>query len=272
MSIVVDENSAAIDDPAAQPGTGVDLTNPERAVCHLVPGYSNADAVSAAFHRHGHVKVSAGPNDKLAQWQFGFVQFQKVLFAGYYYAGKRRSEGSVSVLVHTQMPGGWILDSKIAYQPWTRPPIQHYSGGTIDAETGDHPMSRVGLKLTNAKTNRENYLFHVVDRREYWSVFADSDDTPKMHPLCAFHWTLTYDIKFVWRNGRAAVAANSSSARLGSGTRSIPADIAQLAQHPTDPMANDVMARAVERAMFGAPPTRVDNEEWFVVVPGDFYS
>jgi hypothetical protein len=58
-------------------------------------------------------------------------------------------------------------------QPWKRKvPQFQFVAPEVESETGDHPAVMAGWELPNSNTNVTNFLFHIVDSREFWSVFT----------------------------------------------------------------------------------------------------
>ena len=157
MAVNVQTNTAsiAIHSQGAIPAI---TFNPKSAVCHLTKGFQSAEKVSSAWHATGQVDVSLGRGDTLSGWQFGFVQFQKILTASYFYVGKTSSHGSISLLVSKQpaMTNQFALDSHPGQVPYTvRQPRFTHSPPRITAPTRDHPLNKAGAVLKNKKTGQQ---------------------------------------------------------------------------------------------------------------------
>ncbi len=247
-------------------------------VCHLTHNFNNPDSVAMAFTATGAVNLTMGPGDKLIGWEFGFVQFQKVNTISFFYAGKKRSEGSISVNVHkapamTQM---LALDSKDNYSPWTKPgPRFTHKAPKISTLTGDHPLTKVGRELLNKTTKKTNFLFHVIDEREFTSVFSARDPLGVHEHLAHFTWKLRYDVKFTWKAGVPIPAVQSSSTfKTNAVVKGPPTDAGIVALLPTlaPPQANTLMLSAIVTAINGPQgANRTDNATQFANVPFDFF-
>lgn len=275
MAVTVHARTAAITLVGQNAKPGIDIKS-EKVVCHLTNGYRREDSVSRAFQAVGSVRITLGPGDSLSGWQFGFLQFQKTNFAGYFYAGKAPSHGSVSILISEPpaMPQKLALDSNDNYSPWTvpQPRFEHFPP-EINAGTGDHPLNRAATKVVNKITDKVNFLFHVVDHREFWSVFTAQNPAGNVQHLAHFRWELRYDFMFAWAGDKPSVFRNGSSFKLGAVASGPPkeAEVSALLAKPSPPQANELMKKAVLRAISGSRPNRADNQHWFANVPVTFF-
>src|ERR1700730_1405531 len=71
-------------------------------ICHLTEGFNETTFPSGqgdAFTAAAHMPLIVGPGDNVTAWDFGFVQFVLANECRVFYAGKRRSEGSIGVAV-----------------------------------------------------------------------------------------------------------------------------------------------------------------------------
>lgn len=123
--MTIDTASAGIilDVQNATPGV---WKGPRNAVCHLTQGFTSTPIgtwrADDAFSLTGHVKVTPGQDDTLLtlnKWQFGFIQLVRLNFLGFFYAGRTKQEGSVSVLCHIKpaLAKAVWLDSDDKYSP-----------------------------------------------------------------------------------------------------------------------------------------------------------
>jgi hypothetical protein len=250
----------------------------KNVVCHLTHNFNNPDSVATAFTATGKVNIALGPSDKLIGWEFGFVQFQKVNNIGFFYAGKKSSDGSISINVHKApaMTQTLALDSNDTYSPWTKPgPRFTHKAPKITCVTGDHPLTKVGRELVNQTTKATNFLFHIVDEREFVSVFSARDPNGTMQHLAHFDWKLRYDVKFTWKGGTPTHQMQSSSTfKTGKVVQGPPTDQAIVALLPTlaGPQANTLMLAAIVKAINGGQgANRTDNAKHFINVPFDFF-
>ena len=257
---------------------------PRNAVCHLTQGFKStpigAWSADDAFTLTGHVKVTPGQDDTLltlSKWQFGFIQLVRVNFMGFFYAGRIKQEGSISILGHIKpaLPRAVWLDSDDRYSPWTRKePRFQFLAPEIKSETGDHPIVSAGWEQPNSNTNVTNFLFHIVDNREFWSVFTAIDPSGTTHHLAHFHWSVRRDVLFRWRGGKPDVRATQSSFDPLENIKGRPKDpdLQALLTNPVGPQYNPSIRQAIDQSMTsGQTPNRRDNPQWFVNVPNDFF-
>jgi hypothetical protein len=229
-------------------------------------GQQPGEALSAV----GRVGATGSP----AGWQIGFVQICKLNAGQVYYAGRIRSEGSIAVMFERAMPAQVLLDSLADRTPWTRLTDRFkMTGNQITSPTGDHPAVKVPQKLRNSGRNVDNFLFHMIDDREFWSIFTAIDPTGKRTSLAHFHWKVRYEAKLTWNGGRPTVQ-DSSHFDPGSKAKGAPSEpeLQSLIGNPVGPQFNDAAAAAMKTAFLGARgPNRTENDTWFLNVPAGFY-
>lgn len=273
MAATINTGSAKIIvDNSARPG--IEMTE-QRVICHLTSGFSSEDSIGHAFTANGSVNVSAKPGD-LVGWDFGFIQFHKVNFVATFYAGRTTSQGAVAIQAHippaTLQP--LTLDSEADITPWTKEAGRRFRNvpGKITASTGDHPLFRAPLEVTNQTTGEKNLILEVIDNRDLWTVFTAQDPTHSNQYLAHFRWSLRNHYKFVWRAGRPA-AINHSSFKIMDPVSGPPpeGELASLLANPRPPHSNPTSRLALRNAVLGGPPNREDLREWFRTVPGDFF-
>jgi hypothetical protein len=281
MTINTASAGIIVDVQNATPGV---WKGPRNAVCHLTQGFTSTPIgtwrADDAFSLTGHVKVTPGQDDTLLtlnKWQFGFIQFVRLNFLGFFYAGRTKQEGSISILCHIKpaLPRAVWLDSDDKYSPWTRKePRFQFVAPEIKSETGDHPAATAGWELPNSNTNVTNFLFHIVDSRDFWSVFTAIDPSGATHHLAHFHWSVRYDVLFRWRGGNPDVRETQSSFDPHENIKGRPKDpdLQALLTNPVGLQYNDIIKQAIQQSMTsGQTPNRHDNPQWFVNVPNDFF-
>jgi hypothetical protein len=218
-----------------------------RVICHLTKGYTlNNDTdggIDPAITITAHMKAK---EKELEGWRFAFIQLHKIKEMGFFYAGKAKSDGSIAIYVDRApaLPVTLCLDSEQTCKPWTR----------VD--------------------NRANYLFHIVDRRELWTVFTAQDPKGKNSYLAHVRWTVDYDFMFKWRKDTPQVATNKSKVSFDQWKKGAPTDgdLQPLLKNPGPPLANDLTREAIKAAVIGVPPNRVDVARSFANVFPDFYT
>lgn len=277
MSVNINAASARIDVSAQQAIPGVDIRS-KSVLFHLTKGLIPGGGISGqAFTADGRVKVAVGSGDTLNGFDFGFIQLSRVNFFGIFYAGRIRSEGSIGILVHVPpaLPNALLLDSDANFTPFTAPqPRFQFSAGEVKSTTGDHPANFVGRELRNSITNIKNFLFQVVDSREFWSVFTAIDRQGKTQHLAHFHWSLRHDVKFSWLGGNPIVSTTQSSFKILRNEKGAPKEpeLQSLLTNPIGPQFNVVSQAALLQATLGARgPNRSENPQWFNNVPNNFF-
>lgn len=276
MAVTVLDDTASITTNSA--GAVPTITfNPKNAVCHLSKGFQNASKVASAWDATGTVNVSMGRGDTLAGWQFGFIQFQKILTAAYYYVGKFSNHGSISLLLSKPpaMTNQFSLDSHDGQVPYTvaQPRFKH-NAPQISAPTRDHPLNKAGATLVNKTTNRTNYLFHILDHRKFWSIFTAQDASGTFNHLMHFTWEMRYDFMITYDgSSKPRVFRKNSHFRMGSPVNGPPTDkeVKPHLANPHPPNANMVMKKAIVNSLKGGKPNRVDTNHWFANVPPSFF-
>lgn len=277
--MTINTASAVIDLDIPQDCAPGVFIGPRTAVCHLTHGFTSTPigtwVAADAFKVTGRIKVTPGltPNN----WKFGFIQVVRLNFMGFFYAGRIKREGSISILCHIKpaLPKAVWLDSDDQSSPWTHNvPRFQFVAPEVKSETGDHPAAIAGWEQPNANTNVTNFLFHIVDSRDFWSVFTAIDPSGAIHHLAHFHWSVRYDVSFCWRGGNPVVRKTQSSFDPHENIKGRPKDpdLQALLTKPVGPHYNPSMEQAIQQSMTsGQTPNRHDNPQWFVNVPNDFY-
>jgi hypothetical protein len=249
-------------------------------ICHLTQGFDagkfpkeQGNAITAGAH----VPLSAGPGDTA----FGFVQLARANFYGAFYAGRISREGSIGIQAHIPpaLPNALMLDATgNPPLPWFNDPsFSSFVAPTVNSTWGDHPASKVPLKLKNSFTsNVDNFLFQLIDDREFWTIFTAKDSDGTIRYIAHFHWKVRYDVEFMWRNGEAVLRRSRSSITVPEKNvkgRPMDADLQPLLTLPAGPRANVVFGQAITSAFYGARgANRSENPRWFTTVPGDFWA
>jgi hypothetical protein len=248
-------------------------------ICNLTNKF-NADPakVGWAFNLDGHVKVGIGPGETLDRHHFGFVQYIRHTFFGIFYAGRQSREGSISMLLHSEIGTDYMLDcSPNTDKPFMWPKAGHFSqdGNEAIGNMGDHPVLSIRQSQPNVKTGHENYIFHIVDQRNAWAIFTVKDAAGKFQHLAHVPWDLRYEFKFKWVAGKP-VAENLSTFTMGKVARGAPTDaelspvLASLSATQT-PIANDKIKAALAALLVPPATNRSDTDKWFMNVPRDFF-
>jgi hypothetical protein len=283
MNIQTSTLAIAIDSSKAVP----DFQVLDKAVCgHLTNSFSvkNGDPVAgAAWTAKATVNASLSAGETIGDVTFGFVQLQKAAKTQFFYAGRFPSHGSMILTVNAPpaMPDQLALDSHDGFVPFTVSQAQgrfQFANGVVTASTGDHPLVKAGREMSgtdkmNRKTKQTNFLFHVIDERDFWTIFTFRGKDDKLQYLAHFTWNLKYNCRFKWLNNTPKIDINSSTIKFGTMIKGAPTDsfLQSLLKNPDVPNANDVMLFAIV-ATLKAPQgaNRNDLETRFANVPGDF--
>jgi hypothetical protein len=269
--------------PAAASGTGNPL-----AIGNMTENFSvsksNDITAGHAWTATAEVGVT-GPAAEVNTWDFGFMQFQRLNALNFFYAGLRSEYGGIAVNAHLQpaMIQAVCLDSDNAFSPWTHADTKgtktfNAATGKVKVKTGDHPMHRVATMLGNDKTGEDNFLFQLIDDRDFWTVFVARDPAGTLQHLAHFHWHLRYEFTFKWRKA-VPLATRAGRAELkfdapAAGAPSEPS-IQKLLKSPAQPQANSLMRQAILQAVAKPnTPNRKDTSvnERFGVIPKDFWT
>ena len=282
-AVRIDASTAGIDIIAGQARPALALLHGASgpvAVANLTKNFnSDPTKVDWAFDFLGHVNVALGPSDTLAGFTFGFVQYLRHNFTGLFYAGRRPREGSIGMLLDPVITNAYLLDcSPVTTRPFMWPPAKfaQFNGGEQTATMGDHPVLSIKQRELNVLTGVENYLFHIVDDRDAWSMFTVFDRTGKFQHLAHVHWTLRYEFRLKWRGG-SPVVENRSRFAPSPAVRGAPTDAALHAALSVigpaqSPIANDQARLAMRTVLLPPNPHRSDNPGWFNNVPFDFFA
>ena len=149
------------------------LLNPKRAVFHLTKGYTLTKDTETI--KHAWTAKGEGPGQSKSGTQgdeeLGFLQTQEVDTIQFFYAGEKRSHGSMTIDVAPSVSPKTCLDSEDNLNPWASDDMS-LDNGIWKANTGDHPAARRATRLGNVVTNKPNFLFHVIDRRRYVTILT----------------------------------------------------------------------------------------------------
>jgi hypothetical protein len=248
--------------------------NPRRAVFHLTQGYTLTH--DAETIKHAWTATGTGPGQSKSgtagDEELGFLQTQEVDTLQFFYAGAQRNHGSITIDVGPSISPKTCLDSEDNVQPWTSFE-RSLVNGIWKAKTGDHPASRCPLRLGNLKTNKPNFLFHIIDRRRYVTVLTFRLGT-QFIPLRWFKWSISHNVMFRWVGGEALVRSNSSTSSFGEVKMGPPDSdtVRQIIKKPGKPFGNPLTRSAIQHVVLGDLTGRSAISERFANVPGDFWT
>lgn len=253
----------------------------KEVIFHLTKGFSPTEQghdASPAITANAKVQVSfSSPADEAA-FDFRILQFMKVENVSFFYAGRKTSDGSISINAHIPpaLADPILLDNLPGKSPFASPESFQKDGPFARNNFHDHPQFKVGQTLVHKLTQKDMFLFHAVDRRSFLTVFSAQDGAGKLQHLAFFVWKVEHNVKFQWRANKPSVASSSSSIEITqkptNGAPNLPEFSAQLANpHGPDPDANTTMKKALLQAITSSAPLRTDNPRWFVNVPFNFF-
>ena len=259
-------------DIAFDGGPGGDLV-----VAHLTKGLDkvNPENSAAALRIDGQVEVAFDASGPPKGFEVAFLQFVRFNSLFLAYAGRTRTEGFIVISAHKAMPKTVLLDPNRKMPPWMSEQSFTKAGNLVKNAMGDHPFLHTARQAPNFTTGMPNFIFRLIDDRDFWSVFSVRDGTGKFQHLMHLHWHVRHSVTFQWRGGTPKLASQASSftadATPAKGAPAEPA-LAALLAVPAPPNANDELKAALPRAVARPPsPFRVDEPAWPSDLPGDFF-
>jgi hypothetical protein len=275
MTIDTASVNIKVDTPGAKPAPFIGRKN---VTCNLSRGFimeGDTETFNDAINFTGTVKAATDAKE-FASWKFRFLQFQRVEFLGFFYAGPKKSAGQASMQCHLKpaMSETLHLDSEDDFTPWTHDLDATLKAGLVTQISGDHPASRAPLEVVNNVTSATNFLFHIVDKRTFWSVFTAQGPDGKFQPLGHVEWALEYNFMFKWKGGTASLAKDGSSLSPGTFRQGPPTDpaVKAMCTAPAKPHANETVRNAIKFTVIGGPPNRSDQDTiQFINLPPDFF-
>jgi hypothetical protein len=241
---------------------------------HLGHGFNKLDPekTAAAFRIDGQVALT-GPGGVPTGFEVAFLQFVRFNFLGVFYAGRKNSEGSVGLLVHEALSKRVLLDPNPPMPPWISETPFTRTGSLAKNSMADHPFFHTARQAPNVTTGVPNFLFHIVDDRDFWTVFSVREAGRFQH-LTHIHWHVRHDQQFSWRNGipvpTRAASAFTPDQNPTPGPPTDP-DLRTLLAVPAPPNAKDALKAALPIAVLPPNPHRSDNATRFFNVPQDFF-
>jgi hypothetical protein len=275
MTIDTTSVKIKVDTPGAKPSPFVGRKN---VTCNLTRGFimeGDTETFNDAINFIATVKAST-TDKEFRDWKFRFLQFQRIEFLGFFYAGAKKSAGQVSMQCHLKpaMSETLHLDSEDEFTPWTHSEDATLKAGLITQFSGDHPASRAPREVTNNITSATNFLFHIVDKRTFWSVFTAQAPDKSFQALGHVEWSLEYNFMFKWKGGSPSLAKDGSQLNPGTFTQGPPTDAAVKAMctAPAKPHSNEAVRNAIKFTVIGGPPNRSDKDAiQFINLPPDFF-
>ena len=250
------------------------LANPQHAVFHLTQGY--ALTRDAERIKHAWTAKGSGPGQSKSgskgDEELGFLQTQEIDTLQFFYAGKKRSDASMTIDIGPKISPKTCLDSEDNVDPWTSAE-RSLDSGIWNATTGDHPASRARLQVGNVATNKPNFLFHVIDRRRYVTVLTFRVGT-QFIPLRWFRWSVSHNVMLRWVGGKPVVRANSSTTSFGEVQVGPPdsAAVRGIIKKPGRPFGNSLTRTVILSVVIGDLTGSTANKEWFANVASDFWT
>jgi len=246
-------------------------------IFHLTQGVnlSNPKQNAAAFRIDGQVRIA--PSEPTPQGlEIAFLQFVRFNFLGMYYAGRTQREGSVAIDAKKNLKFAAMSDPNPTMPPWIseKPFAKSDSQALAKNSMGDHPYLRTTRRAFNFKTQTPNYLFHVIDDRDFWTVFSVRNQKGAFEHLMHIHWHVRHDVKFEWNSGNIGMKVDSSTIAFDDPLVGWPADhdLAGFERDPgKTPFAKDDLDPALVKSVGQGDPARSDNDARFLNVPADFF-
>jgi hypothetical protein len=256
-------------------------------IAHLTKGFSPAGVAAAiatgnsklafsgqAWTATADFKLDTADKTEIGKFEFGFIQ---TAFSGLFnlqYAGAKRLTGGI--VISPTIQNNTFLDSEVGFTPWTKPPADRQSGAGADIQcpTGDHPSVRVAPTLDNLRTKIPNFLFALHHTTHFTTILSKFEKaTFKVEAIAHFEWTLRYAFELKWRGGKPFVAANRSTLTFSAVKPGEPGDpdVKKIFRERSGQFYNTVVPASLVSAVTGKPPLRVDEPEWHLNVPANFF-
>jgi hypothetical protein len=242
---------------------------------HLDHGLNKPDLEknAAALRIDGQVTVTGAPGSFPADFEVAFLQFVRFNFLGIFYAGRKNSEGSIGILIHSALSDKALLDPNPPLNPWVSESHFTKTGNLAKNSMGDHPFFQTARQISNGNTGVPNFLFQIVDDRDFWTVFSVRE-AGKFQHLMHIHWHVRHDQQFNWRSGvPVPTKAASSFTPDKTPTPGPPTDpdLKTLLSVPAASDAKAALKKAIKKAIVPPSSNRSDNPTRFFGVPQDFF-
>ena len=189
-------------------------------ICHLTEGFDSStfpNGQSDAVIGAAHVPVFPAPGESVTSWTFGFVQvarYRSPELHGAFYAGRIPREGSIAVRpgVPPALADNVLYDAKGSPpDPWFQAPATSFIAPKVNAAWGDHPAIKIPTRLRNSGRNVDNFLFQLIDDREFWTIFTAVDPAGKITYIAHSHWQVRHEIELMWFNESDKLRRKKSS-------------------------------------------------------------
>jgi len=188
------------------------ITNIQNAFPN-VPNFAggNANFSCAPMHCEGAVRFNGLPADDRTGWHVGWIQAQWIETNTGYYRGQFDRDGSISIqrgrppvrmsqaCRDTSGPVGDIFTDPTDPLEFQILLLADDFPCTVNVESNDHPGETYPLILTNAITNKPNFLQEVQLEFHFCTVLSVQDPTLNFHHLAAFYWNVHWQYRFLPR-------------------------------------------------------------------------
>lgn len=259
-------------------GSAID-DNKNRFFGHLTKGWDGSSWKDDAITWRANVPTTLTAAER-DTWDFGFVQIAEATLFQAFYSSRIRSEGAIilNYFIKPAMTQTILLDGgeKGVAEPWYRLPQPAFVNNRTQGASGDHPGLAVPLRIQNRVCSYvNNYLFHVIMDRRFWTVFAAKPPGGDVQYIGHFAWRLRYEFMLKWHDKAAVVPVNRSILEVpdqGAPGRPTEAAIQAMLNSPTGPRANELGTRAQAITESGSDPNRRDLKERFLNTPADFWT
>jgi hypothetical protein len=150
-------------------GPGGDLV-----IAHLTHGFNKSDSEKSgvALRIDGQVGITVDARGPGAEVEIAFLQFVRFNFVGIFFAERKRTEGSIGILVHPALTKTVLLEPNRKMPPWMSETPFTRAGNLAKNAMGDHPFLQTVRQAPNFTTGVPNFLCNLIDDRDFWSVFS----------------------------------------------------------------------------------------------------
>jgi hypothetical protein len=267
----------------------------KKAGVHLTKGYTSPDAspptrkFEPPVELTGEVDVRADTQAEVDQvlngpWFFGFIQVARIKDMSAQWEGRRKGEGSVSLLVAGFPVSNDIvaLDSDPVNQPFfdrsphvgtaRRPQPGQRRLVNIRTSIGDHPNYRDFLVTDNSLTKARNFLHRMSFAIDFTSVFVGRNGIGPIQPIAHLQWQIDLQGKFKWINGTAKAVKQLASIKVGASRTGAPTEAAvrAIVERPSPLLAKGILIDRWKAALVNQR-MRQESKERSLLVPADFF-
>jgi hypothetical protein len=225
---------------------------------------------------------------EISKWDFGIIQVSDVQVFQARYAGRRESEGEVTLNLKAGFRANPSLDADedlpdMIFEPrllTVTPVFAPKPGFQVEFKPGDNPNNLFPLKIINKATDSPNFLFSARRDEGFITYFVARDPAGKTHHLARIGWHIVWHGTCRWTSPSAKPTAMLLASRIdiGESVNDDPANTAfpamfAVAKNPQRPTTNECHNEAADKALAEnpVPPVHVALKARRSDVPVNFF-